>query len=361
MEGVFNQKKNYIHADNGVIVLNGNGSEPELLSFDPKFISRNLVPIEYRPGVECLRFTSELLLPLEADDIVMIRKLFGMFLSGVNFLQKILILQGEPGSGKSVLAAVARLLIGAANCEELRVAHLADKFELTRYVAKTLLIGADVAGDFLNHPSAHFLKKMTGGDPIGIERKYSNAPMCIIGTFPVMMTCNSRLVVQLDGDRGAWMRRLTIANYKKKEHVKDIPGFAQKLVDEEGCGILNWALEGLLLANKDVEDKGELAMTSKQTKRVSDLLDESEGLRFFIKRHVHVDSAFDLTTREIIEKYASFCADPDRQWSISSGKIERQLSTIMLSEFHITISHNVTDPDSGRKVRGYRGVRYNHP
>ena len=78
----------------------------------------------------------------------MLQKLFGMFVGGINFLQKILILQGAPGSGKSALAAVARLLIGPVNCEELRTAHLGDRFELARYMSKILLIGADVAGDF---------------------------------------------------------------------------------------------------------------------------------------------------------------------------------------------------------------------
>jgi hypothetical protein len=139
LEGVFNRKREYIHAANGVILLNG--AEPELVSFNPKFISRNLIPIEYQPDAECPEFINQLLKPLPDEDIAMVQKLFGMFLSGVNFLQKILILQGAPQSGKSALAAVARLLLGAVNCEELRTAHLGERFELARYIAKTLLIG----------------------------------------------------------------------------------------------------------------------------------------------------------------------------------------------------------------------------
>ena len=77
-------------------------------------------------------FIDQLLKPLPAAHVRPgLQKLFGMFLSGINFLQKILILQGAPQSGKSVLAAVARLLIGAANCEELRTSHLGDRFELS--------------------------------------------------------------------------------------------------------------------------------------------------------------------------------------------------------------------------------------
>ena len=150
MEGVFSRSREYVHVANGVIELNG--ASPKLVGFDPKFYSRNLIPIDYKPGAKCPTFIEQLLKPLPPADVLVLQKLFGMFVSGINFLQKILILQGAPGSGKSQVAAVARQLIGPANCEELRTAHLGDRFELSRYMAKILLIGADVAGDFLNQP-----------------------------------------------------------------------------------------------------------------------------------------------------------------------------------------------------------------
>jgi putative DNA primase/helicase len=354
LEGVFNRKRDYIHVENGVILLNG--TPPKLVPFTPRLISRNLIPIAYDPEAKCLKFKEQLLKPLPAEDVLLVQKLFGMFIGGINFLQKILILQGAPGSGKSALATVARLLIGIDNCEELRTAHLGDRFELARYMAKTLLIASDVAGDFLNQPGAHNLKKMTGGDLIGIERKYSNQASSMAGTFPVLITCNSHLTVKLDGDRGAWGRRLLLVNYEQKKHTKDIPGFAHKLVNEEGPGILNWALEGLVLANKDVEDTGTIATTEAQRKRVDGLLDESEGLRIFVKVHIVADPQKDLTTQEIIEKYATYCSDPDRQWAISNKLLERQLASIMLAEFHISVSTHLVR--NGKRARGYLNVDY---
>ena len=248
MEGVFNRKRDYVHVANGVIMLNG--AKPELVPFSPRLISRNLIPIAYDPSAECPRFIKELLKPLPQEDQLLLQKIFGMFLVGVNFLQAILILQGESGSGKSQLAAVARLMLGEINCAELRTELLGERFETSRFMAKTLLIGADVSGDFMNHPGAHNLKKLTGGDIIDIERKHSNAACSMVGTFPVLITCNSRLTVRIDGDRGAWARRLRIINYQQKTHEKDIPYFAEKLVAEEGPGILNWMLKGLELANR---------------------------------------------------------------------------------------------------------------
>ena len=99
MEGVFSRPREYIHVANGVIELNG--ASPKLVGFDPKFYSRNLIPIEYKTGAKCPKFIHELLKPLTDDDQLVLQKLFGMFVSGINFLQKILILQGAPALAKA--------------------------------------------------------------------------------------------------------------------------------------------------------------------------------------------------------------------------------------------------------------------
>ena len=351
-EGVFNRKRDYVHVANGVIMLNG--AKPDLVPFSPLLISRNLVPIAYDPSAKCPRFIKELLKPLPEEDQLLLQKIFGMFLVGINFLQIILILQGAAGSGKSQLAIVARLMLGEINCAELRTSQLGEKFETSRFVAKTLLIGADVPGDFLNHPGAHNLKKLTGGDPVEIERKHSNAACTTAGTFPVLITCNSRLTVRLDGDRGAWERRLRIINYTQKKHEKDVPYFAEKLVAEEGPGILNWMLKGLELVNKDVAALGTVALTDAQKLRTEALLNESDGLRIFVEAHIKANSQADLTTQEIIEHFAVYCADPGRCWRPNPMDIARQLPGVMLQLFGISSSHSILR--NGKGLRGYRNV-----
>ena len=54
MEGVFSRSREYVHVANGVIELNG--ASPKLVGFDPKFYSRNLIPIDYKPGAKCPTF-----------------------------------------------------------------------------------------------------------------------------------------------------------------------------------------------------------------------------------------------------------------------------------------------------------------
>jgi phage/plasmid-associated DNA primase len=101
-EGMFSQRREYIHVANGVLLTQ---DSPKLVPFGPQWVSRNLIPINYTPGAKCPRFMTELLAPLSADDVLVLQKMVGMFLSGINFLQKILILEGAPGAGKSALVS----------------------------------------------------------------------------------------------------------------------------------------------------------------------------------------------------------------------------------------------------------------
>jgi putative DNA primase/helicase len=351
-EAAFDRPRSYIHVQNGVIDLRS--GSPKLIGFDPKLISRNSIPIEFKPGAGCQRFKDELLAPLSKDDAAVVQKLFGMYVLGRNLVQVIPILQGEAETGKSALAAVARELVGAHNCAELRTAHLEDRFEIGRYLGKILLIGADVAADFLNQPGAHRLKSLVGGDTLTGEMKFSNRRFPMLGIFNVLVTCNNRLLVRLDGDRGAWLRRLIILLYGQRKHLKNIPNFGYLLVQSEGSGILNWALEGLEMLNEEVATHGTLLLTPEQKNRAARLLDESDGLRIFVTENIVADKSKDLSSQEIIEKYASYCADQDRNWNINVRIVERQLPNLMMQIFRTASNNHIVR--NNKQVRGYRYV-----
>jgi hypothetical protein len=176
------------------------------------------------------------------------------------------------------------------------------------------------------------------------------------GIFNVLITCNSRLVVKLDSDRGAWARRILIFLYDQRKHLKSIPNFGHYLAKTEGSGILNLWLEGLLMNNDEVAKHGCLILTPTQKGRTDALLDESEGVRHFINAHVIADPVKDLTTDEIIEQYAIYCAGPDRGWFINRRQVERELPNIMLQFFHTAPNGNIVR--NNKRARGYRNVTF---
>ena len=99
-------------------MLKLDGNDIELLPFSPELISRNIIAIAYDQNAKCPRFRNELLGLLDDDDKLLLQKFLGLYLLGRNVIQKMLILHGIGGTGKSALSEVARKRIGPQNCSD---------------------------------------------------------------------------------------------------------------------------------------------------------------------------------------------------------------------------------------------------
>ena len=214
--GAFSGAKRVIHLANGVIVFNG--CEAELRPFSAEFRSRNRSPIAFDENAKCERFLNELVLPaVEPDDAELLQKFAGMMLLGYNRAQRLLILDGEAGRGKTQFANLMQGLVGMANVTQLRTKHLAERFEMFRYIKRTLLVGVDVEADFLSTKGAAVLKGLVGGDWFDAEQKGGTGSFQMQGTFNVLITSNARLHVRLQGDVGAWRRRLSRCGFGHRQ------------------------------------------------------------------------------------------------------------------------------------------------
>src|SRR5262249_52004607 len=153
-------------------------------------------------------------------------------------------------------ANVMQGLVGMANVTQLRTKLLAERFELFRYLKKTLLVGVDVEADFLSTKGAAGLKGLVGGEGFDAEQKGGTGSFQMQGNFNVLITSNARLKVRLQGDVGAWKRRITIVRYEAPPPAKRVPDFGAHLVRTEGSGILNWALVGAQKLLTEMPDDG---------------------------------------------------------------------------------------------------------
>jgi P4 family phage/plasmid primase-like protien len=351
-EDAFNANRDLIHVANGVLDLNG--GTIRLRPFSSDLLSRNGIPIAYDPKATCPQFENKLLALIEPEDRQLLLKFFGQFLSGHNSVQRLLILEGLPETGKSTTAEIAKLLIGPRNCAELRTKHLEGRFEIGRLLGRTLVIGADVPVWFLNQEASYRLKSIVGGDLLDAEKKCSNVYFTMVGEFNVLLTANARLRIRLDGDRGAWERRLTIIHYGMPRTGPRIDNFGQKLIREEGSGILNLALEGLQKLRAELKECGDIALSEAQRRRVKSFLDESDGLRLFLMANMQTEAGCNLTTQEIVERFATYCSE--HGWGMSSTIAERQLPDLMLELFNVGKSNNLER--EGKTHRGFRGVTF---
>ena len=353
--GVFAEKRRFIHLANGVMVFNEGNIE--LQSFSPEFRSRNRSPIAFDENAKCERFLDELVRPaVHPEDVELLQKFAGMYLLGYNPAQRFLILDGEAGRGKTQFANVMQGIVGMANVTQLRTKHLAERFELYRYLKKTLLVGVDVEADFLSTKGAAVMKGLVGGDWFDAEQKGGTGSFQLQGNFNVLITSNARLRVRLQGDLGAWRRRINIVRYEAPPPPKVIYDFGSFLVRTEGSGILNWALMGAQkVLNEIPESGGDFFLTERQRGIVDSLLAESDSLRNFLQARVVADAEGDLTVTEIVEAYAAYC--PERKWqALPITEIQRQLEGLMLDLFGVSKAHGVEREE--KTQRGFRGVKF---
>jgi putative DNA primase/helicase len=236
----------------------------------------------------------------------------------------------------------------------LRTAYLGERFEMFRYLKKTLLVGVDVEPNFLSTPGAAHLKGIVGGDWFDAEQKGGTGSFQFQGRFNVLITSNARLRVRLHGDVGAWRRRLNIVRFELPPPKKKIPDFSNVLLREEGSGILNWALLGAQkLINEIPEDGGDFILTTRQREIVDSLLAESDSLRHFLKDRLVKDGIGDVSVSEIIETYSAYC--PERRWQpMPITEIQDKLEGLMLELFGVTKRHDIKRNEKNQ--RGFVGV-----
>lgn len=351
---VFAQTPLGIHAANGFLVI---GEESmELQEFSPSHFSRNSSPIVFAPAARCPVFLEKVLRPvLDEDDISLLQYYAGQCLLGRNLTQSILILHGEGGTGKGTTSNVIQKLVGVHNCQELRTDHLEERFEIYRYIGRSLLYGADVDPGFLRTKGAHSLKRIVGNDLLTPEGKNSNEVFNIRGDFNVLITCNNRLSVRLSGDVNAWRRRLQIIEFRKPlEKTSVIRDLDSWLIENEGPGILNWAIVGASEVLADAKAGRARALSASQTRRLEALLGMSDSIRCFLTAKVEKRVGECLEKNELLEAYADYCGE--QMWDpLPEMAARKELNNRMLEMFG---SVERKSAGAERNQRGYSNVAF---
>lgn len=339
-----------IHCAN--TMLEWNGFKWVSCPFSPSYFSRNRNPIPYDVEAGCPRFLKKLLAPaMTESDIALLQLYFGQCLLGVNLSHTFLLLTGTAGGGKSTLVNVIEGVIGRNNCTELRTEFLNGRFEISRTYNKTLLTAKDVPGNFLSTAGAQRLKALTGKDTVTLEYKNSNESIDLVGTFNAIITSNTILRLHFDGDEEAWRRRLLWIRYDRPPVTEKIVDFDQQLLEEEGSGILNWALDG---AAALLRKHGELLRDEEQKKRIDYLLASSIPLEACVREHVIPDTEYMVTTETLVYAFKQY-SDKMKWPQLPTRIIERELPEAMR---RIYAANKRTDISvNGKFRRGYKYFR----
>jgi P4 family phage/plasmid primase-like protien len=354
----FNRNRNLINLANCSIRVTLQGFTREDTSPSHRALARSAIHYDETAG--CDKFRTALLSPLCDEDQRLLQKMFALALTGFNPLHKILVMDGVAGSGKSTYAQIISIVIGLDKVTTLRTKHLSNRFEIGQLNGKTLLIGPDVDSDFFQVEGASQLKSLTGGDILKGENKISNHTFDVPGDFNAIINANTRLKIRLQGDAGAWARRLAIVRYSKRYSGKTVLDFHKVLANTEGAGILNWGLDGLALLRADLESHGDIVLSDAQAERVESLVQESDGLKIFLLQCVEAAHGGSVTVDQLVKRFTLFCQQ--RNWSVDPvKKIQGALETLILEMFSVGKSNDIAiQGHDGQTctVCGFRNLRF---
>ena len=340
----------FIPVANGMLRL----KDRVLLPFSPSYRCRHKLAVPFIAGACCPQFEKTLLLAaLDWPDIHLIQRWSGLALLGVNLSQKMLLLTGTAGGGKSTLVTVLTRIIGSRNVGMLRTELLGDRFELGRLIGKTLLYGADVPEKFLTQETASRLKSLTGGDVMTAEFKSSNEAPLLKCRFNVIVTSNSRLAVYLEGDADAWRRRLVIVNYQKPKPLVVVHDLAERIFTEEGSGVLNFMLDGLDALRAA---NWQLHLNEQQQRRVDNLLLESDSHRVFVAECLMKDTAaHGISKADVYSAFLEFC---DRRGWIAMNKNRfGKLGAEAIAQTYGLAVRNDIESGNGKQNDGWKSLR----
>ncbi len=346
-----------VHVQNGMFVVR-EGGELEFLEggFSPEFRSRSRCEIVYDPQATCPKTERDLVhFNLSPEDARIYWQYAGLCLLGRNFTRRICIIHGlASGTGKTQLINLVQHLIGLNNAVELRTEMLLQKHETDRFVKKTLLVGPDVDAEFLSVKSAQVLLRLTGGDIITPEGKFQSGRQAknIFGNFGVMISSNNYLRVKEGVATDPWRNRLLLLEALGNIPRIKIDRFAEKLLQEEGVGILNRAVQGLREILKSAQTGDPFPLQPVQKQRIEALLCSSDSVRLFFEECLEFEKGANSTTEELVGAYFTYCK---KQGWPPRPKVD-QLIKDGLREVHALNEHNsIRRHDKDR--RGFRGIR----
>ena len=333
-----------IHFQNGVYHL-PDGSFQEIRLF-----CQNRLPVKYDPKAPSpkrwLTFLHEL---LDDADIPTLQEYLGYCLIPSTKGQKMMLIVGKGGEGKSRIGLVLKRLMGdaASNGSVQKVEN--NRFARADLERRLLMIDDDMDMNAL--PKTNYIKTIvTAEAKLDLERKgVQSYQRDIYARF--LCFGNGALTSLYDHSDGFFRRQLILTTKDKPLSRVDDPDIAEKMAAEVE-GILLWAFEGLqqLVKNgfqftESDRAKCNRELVKRDNNNVFDFL-ESEG-------YIRLKADACTSSKELYEVYKMWCEEN----SLNAIKA-RGFSDALIANrrrYNLESTNNIVN-SSGRRVRGFVGI-----
>jgi putative DNA primase/helicase len=333
-----------IHLANGTLGLDGVFTEGR------NEIVRSRLPVCYRPDAPApeawLRFLGELLYP---EDIPTLQEYLGYCLIPSTKAQRMMIIKGSGGEGKSQIGTVAARLFGC-NMKDGSIAKISEnRFARADLEHVLLMVDDDMKMEALRQ--TNYVKSMvTAQGKMDLEKKGRQSYQGWM-TARLLAFSNGDLQALYDRSNGFYRRQLILTTRDRPAGRADDPDLAEKLCAEIE-GIFLWAFAGLqrLIANRFqfTESPRTLGNREYVKSKANNAIEfmESEG---YIRRKADCE----ISARELYAVYCMWCGEnaqtPVRPRSFSDFLMEN------LKKYNLEHNNLVTNA-AGRRVWGFLGI-----
>ena len=331
-----------IHVANGTYFLNGSFTED-------KAWCNNRLKVRYEPNApkpeRWLRFLSEL---LEPEDIPTLQEYLGYCLIPSTKGQKMLLLIGKGGEGKSRIGLVMRSLLGdSMNMTSIQKVEN-NRFSRADLENKLLMVDDDM--DMSALPKTNYIKSIVTAEcKMDLERKgVQSYQSRLYARF--LCFGNGALTALHDRSDGFFRRQIVLTTRDRPAGRVDDPFLAEKLADEAE-GIFLWCLEGLrrLLANNY-----RFSLSAKARENVETVKRSSNNVIEFLRSEGYIRFRADAeaSSRALYEAYKLWCEDNVRK-PLSANRLSSELAQNE-ALYKVEATNNIYA--AGKRVRGFVGI-----
>lgn len=333
-----------IHVLNGTLMLDGTFME------EKNEIVRNRFPVRYNPETQApdrwLRFLSELLWP---EDIPTLQEYIGYCLIPSNAGQKMMLIKGNGGEGKSQIGNVLSELFGR-NAKNGSVGKISEnQFARADLEFIHLMIDDDMRLNALKQ--THYVKSIvTAKGKMDLERKGVQSYQGYMYSR-ILAFSNGDLVSLYDQSDGFFRRQLILETKRKPKDRIDDPNLSEKLC-EELEGIFLWAFEGL---QRLVENDFRFTESERERSNLERVKRDANNMGLFMEASEYIERNVEacISSKDLISIYKLWCEE-NAELPVKNKTFIEQLK-VNQDKYGIEYTNNVMNK-ACRRVRGFKGL-----
>ena len=318
------------------------------------FKAKERLTVTYNPDAptpkKWLQFLSELLQP---EDIPTLQEFLGYCLLPTTKGQKMLMLIGKGGEGKSRIGLVMRSLLGdSMNTTSIQKVE-SNRFSRADLENKLLMVDDDM--DMSALPKTNYIKSIVTSEcKMDMERKGVQSYQ---SQLYVRFLCfgNGALTALHDKSDGFFRRQIVLTTKDRPAGRADDPFLVDKLLREKE-GIFLWCLEGL---HRLIGNNYQFSISGKARENMETVKRSSNNVIEFLQSEGYIRFRADseASSKAIYEVYTRWC-DDNAQKPMSANRVSSELAQNE-QLYNVEATNNVHV--GGKRVRGFVGIEVVNP